>query len=206
MNDCCACDCGRLVVIASERSISALSRSSSLAGNAGLRATSATSAIISGANSASASPPIVVSSEPTPTLSDPPMLAASSAICSPLRVVVPSTIMSPTRSASHTSSAASSTFPTRMTSSTATFGTVPYWSILTSRPLSSVKAWGVGSVMFFAGAGSGGTCFCAAAVTGSVSPSSIAAATRRAALGFPPQRHAPTARPTISGRSAPSLT
>src|SRR5690606_14156790 len=126
MNDCCACDCGRLVVIASERSISALSRSSSLAGNAGLRATSATSAIISGANSASASPPIVVSSEPTPTLSDPPMLAASSAICSPLRVVVPSTIMSPTRSASHTSSAASSTFPTRMTSSTATFGTVPY--------------------------------------------------------------------------------
>ena len=77
--------------IESWRARSAFRRPSSVSGNFGLRATSATSATISGPNSERTSPPMSVRFAPTATSSAPPMRAASSAICvARLRVVVPS--------------------------------------------------------------------------------------------------------------------
>ena len=124
----------------------ALRRGSSDSGNFGLRTTSATSATICGPNSVSTSPPMVVESPPTLTVSEPPMRAASSEICAAVRVAVPSRIRSPVRSASQTSLAFSKALPVRMLNVTRAFGIVPHCTSATSRPLSSVKRFGSGTL------------------------------------------------------------
>src|SRR5262245_14482925 len=153
--------CGWLRAIESCRARSAFSRASSLSGNLGLWATSATSPTNSAPNSESTSPPIVVRFSPTAMSSEPPIRAASSAICDAERVAVPSVRRSPVRSASQTSLAFSSTLPVRTARLIDTLGTVPYCTSVTPMPLSSVKVFGVGTEKPLGVPGAGGDCLSA---------------------------------------------
>src|SRR5262245_40162065 len=93
--------------------------------------------------------------------SEPPMRAASSAICEADRVAVPSVRRSPVRSASQTSLAFSSTLPVRTARVIDTFGTVPYCTSVTPMPLSSVKVFGAGTEKPLGLPGAGGDCLSA---------------------------------------------
>src|SRR5262245_27115441 len=153
--------CGWLRAIESCRARSAFSRASSLSGNLGFWATSATSATKSAPNSDSTSPPIVVRYSPTAMSSEPPIRAASSAICGAEPVVVPSLRRSPVRSASQTSLGFSSTLPVRTARLIETLGTVPYCTSVTPIPLSRVKVFGVGTEKPLGLPGAGGACLSA---------------------------------------------
>ncbi len=93
----------------------------------------------------------------------PPIRAASSEICTPVRVAVPSRMRAAVRSASQTCSAVSLPFPAAMESSTVTLGVLPHWTRVAFMPFGSVKRVGAGSWKPLGAAGAGGVAFAAGA-------------------------------------------
>ncbi len=85
------------------------------------------------------------------------MRATCSEICAAVRVVVPSRIRSPVRSASQTSFACSNALPVRMLSVTRAFGIVPHCTRATERPLSRVNRFGSGTLKSRGTPGFGGS-------------------------------------------------
>lgn len=157
----CASVPGEASAIASFRTCWSMMRFRSAASMRGFIVTSATSATNGAAKSLRTSPPTWKTSDPAVVPTDPPISAAWREMSWALRVVVPSRSMSPRTDASETSFGPWSMMPVRSWSSTATLGTRPKGTIVTSSPFGSVMVRRGGTLKSLGVPGAGGSSFCA---------------------------------------------